>query len=67
MSSGLRRDMEAGDCPSRPRRDEISSCEAGRTDLYEEPFTSFGMNAVDKLFSEGEIGELVALVKRLAA
>lgn len=36
-------------------------------DLYEEPFTSFGLNAVEKLFSEVEIQELVALVKRLAA
>jgi type I restriction enzyme R subunit len=36
-------------------------------DLYEEPFTSFGMNAVDKLFSESEIEELIILVKRLAA
>jgi hypothetical protein len=36
-------------------------------DLYEEPFTNFGANAVEKLFSEGEIQELVRLVKRLAA
>lgn len=36
-------------------------------DLYEEPFTSFGLNAVDKLFTETELGELITLVKRLAA
>jgi len=36
-------------------------------DLYEEPFTSFGLNAVDKLFSASEIEDLVSLVKRLAA
>lgn len=36
-------------------------------DLYEEPFTSFGLNAVDKLFSESELEELVSLVRRLAA
>lgn len=36
-------------------------------DLYEEPFTSFGLNAVDKLFSASEIEELVILVRKLAA
>lgn len=36
-------------------------------DLYEEPFTNFGANAVEKLFNEGEVGELIELVKRLAA
>ena len=36
-------------------------------DLYEEPFTSFGLNAADKLFSESELEELVSLVRRLAA
>lgn len=36
-------------------------------DLYEEPFTSFGLNAVDKLFSAVELEELVSLVGRLAA
>jgi len=36
-------------------------------DLYEEPFTSFGLNAVDKLFSAAEIEELVFLVRKLAA
>lgn len=35
-------------------------------DLYEEPFTSFGLNAVDKLFSEAELEELVSLARRLA-
>jgi hypothetical protein len=33
----------------------------------EEPFTSFGLNAADKLFSESELEELVSLVRRLAA
>jgi len=37
------------------------------SDLYEEPFTSFGLNAVDKLFSAREIADLVSLVRRLAA
>jgi type I restriction enzyme R subunit len=36
-------------------------------DLYEEPFTSFGLNAVDKLFTESELEELVSLIQRLAA
>jgi type I restriction enzyme R subunit len=36
-------------------------------DLYEEPFTSFGLNAADKLFTETELGELITLAKRLAA
>lgn len=36
-------------------------------DLYEEPFTNFGANAVEKMFSESELEELVSLVKRLAA
>ena len=36
-------------------------------DLYEEPFTSFGLNAVDKLFTENEVEELIELVNRLAA
>jgi type I restriction enzyme R subunit len=36
-------------------------------DLYEEPFTSFGLNAVDKLFSQAELTEIVSLVRRLAA
>jgi type I restriction enzyme R subunit len=35
-------------------------------DLYEEPFTNFGTNAVEKLFGEIEITELVELTKRLA-
>jgi type I restriction enzyme R subunit len=37
------------------------------SDLYEEPFSSFGLNAVDKLFNESEVGELIDLFKRLAA
>lgn len=36
-------------------------------DLYEEPFTNFGENAVEKLFCKSEIEELLGLVKRLAA
>jgi type I restriction enzyme R subunit len=36
-------------------------------DLYEEPFTNFGSNAVDKLFSEDDVNELVELTKKLAA
>ncbi len=36
-------------------------------DLYEEPFSAFGLNAVAKLFTEDEIGEMIELVKRLAA
>jgi len=34
-------------------------------DLYEEPLSSFGRNAVEKLFSQSEVEELVGLVKRL--
>ena len=30
--------------------------------LYEEPFTNFGANAVEKLFSQIEVGELLELV-----
>jgi len=33
----------------------------------EEPFTNFGANAVEKLFGEREIAELIELTKRLAA
>jgi type I site-specific restriction endonuclease len=36
-------------------------------DLYEEPFTSFGMNAVERLFSGKEIEEWQRFVRRLAA
>ena len=36
-------------------------------DLYEEPFTNFGANAVEKLFGESEITELIELAKKLAA
>jgi type I restriction enzyme R subunit len=36
-------------------------------DLYEEPFSSFGLNAVDKLFTENEVEQLIELVNRLAA
>jgi type I restriction enzyme R subunit len=36
-------------------------------DLYEEPFTNFGANAVEKLFGESEITELIELTKRLGA
>jgi type I restriction enzyme R subunit len=34
-------------------------------DLYEEPFTNFGTNAVDKLFTEEDVSELVELTKKL--
>jgi type I restriction enzyme R subunit len=34
-------------------------------DLYEEPFTNFGENAVEKLFSTAEIDELLGMVKQL--
>lgn len=34
-------------------------------DLYEEPFTNFGSNAVDKLFTEEDVSELVALTRKL--
>ena len=37
------------------------------SDLYEEPFTNFGANAVEKLFGENEITELIELTKKLAA
>lgn len=36
-------------------------------DLYEEPFTNFGANAVEKLFGQNEITEVLELAKRLAA
>jgi type I restriction enzyme R subunit len=36
-------------------------------DLYEEPFTNFGVNAVEKLFSEVEVKELIEMTRRLAA
>ncbi len=36
-------------------------------DLYEPPFTNFGVNAVEKLFSEAEVNELVELTKKLVA
>jgi len=34
-------------------------------DLYEEPFTNFGKDAVDKLFTEEDVNELVELTKKL--
>jgi len=36
-------------------------------DLYEAPFTNFGLNAVEKLFSEEEVEEILELTKRLIA
>ncbi len=36
-------------------------------DLYEAPFTNFGLNAVEKLFSEDELEEILDLTKRLIA
>lgn len=35
-------------------------------DLYEAPLTSFGADAVDRWFSEGEVREMLALAARLA-
>ncbi|MDI6803220.1 MAG: type I restriction-modification enzyme R subunit C-terminal domain-containing protein [Bacteroidota bacterium] len=32
-------------------------------DLYEEPFTNFGVNAIEKLFGESEIADLLELTK----
>jgi hypothetical protein len=37
------------------------------SDLYEPPFTNFGMNAVEKLFSEEDVEEIIELSKRLIA
>jgi hypothetical protein len=37
------------------------------SDLYEPPFTNFGMNAVEKLFSEEDVEEIIELTKRLIA
>ena len=34
-------------------------------DLYEEPFTNFGANAVEKLFTEMEMAELIDLAAKL--
>jgi type I restriction enzyme, R subunit len=36
-------------------------------DLYEAPFTNFGLNAVEKLFSDDEVEEIMELTKRLIA
>ena len=36
-------------------------------DLYEAPLTAFGNNAVDRLFTEQDVAELLDLTKRLAA
>lgn len=36
-------------------------------DLYEPPFTNFGVNAVEKLFIEEQVNELVELTKKLVA
>ena len=37
------------------------------SDLYEAPFTNFGLNAVEKLFSDDEVEEIMELTKRLIA
>jgi hypothetical protein len=37
------------------------------SDLYVEAFTEFGANAVEELFEESEINEVIELTKRLAA
>lgn len=34
-------------------------------DLYEPPFTNFGLNAVEKLFNEKDVEEILELTKRL--
>lgn len=34
-------------------------------DLYEEPFTNFGSNAVEKLFTEEDVNELMKLMKQI--
>ena len=36
-------------------------------DLYEEPFTNFGQNAVEKLFGEIEVKELIELTTELSS
>jgi type I restriction enzyme R subunit len=36
-------------------------------DLYDVPFTQFGMNAVEKYFTEEEIKDIIQLTKKLAA
>jgi len=36
-------------------------------DLYDAPFSNFGANAIEKLFNENEVHEIIELVKRLAA
>lgn len=36
-------------------------------DLYEPPFTNFGLNAVEKLFSEEDVEDIIELTKRLIA
>lgn len=36
-------------------------------DLYEEPFTNFGMNAVKRLFDKKDVDELIRLTKKLVA
>ncbi len=33
-------------------------------DLYEAPFTNFGMNAIKKLFSKEELEEILQLTKK---
>jgi type I restriction enzyme R subunit len=38
-----------------------------KADLYEPPLTQFGRNAADRLFSEGEIKELIEFTDKLAA
>ena len=35
-------------------------------DLYDEPFTNFGTNAVEKLFTVREIEDIIQLTKKLA-
>ena len=36
-------------------------------DLYDAPFSNFGMNAVEKLFTNDDVKEIIELTKRLVA
>ena len=36
-------------------------------DLYEAPFTNFGLNAAEKLFNDDEVGEILEFTKMLSS
>ncbi|HYV91144.1 MAG TPA: hypothetical protein VE978_05150 [Chitinophagales bacterium] len=36
-------------------------------DLHDAPFSNFGMNAVEKLFTNDDVKEIIELTKRLVA